>query len=134
MESICPQEHNKNTSTCEAILTENWLETGGKTLVKKKKKTKKQKKTQKKHTPKTQKILLLKKNKKHTESGRKAWGTIRLGPAPLGGVCYIKLLKGKACNWKVVVESCEDTGILGPQRRRIQSRDRDETWLLRAFV
>ena len=30
--------------------------------------------------------------------------------------------------WKVVVESREDTGILGPPRRRIQSRARDEAW------
>ena len=30
--------------------------------------------------------------------------------------------------WKVVVESCEDTGILGPRRRRIQSGARDEAW------
>ena len=36
--------------------------------------------------------------------------------------------------WKVVVESHEDTGILGPRRRRIQSRARDEAWSLRAFV
>ena len=39
MESTCPQEHIKNISTCEAILTENWLETGRKTLVKKTKHT-----------------------------------------------------------------------------------------------
>ena len=37
-------------------------------------------------------------------------------------------------NWKVVVESREDTGILGPRRRRIQSGARDEAWSLRAFV
>jgi len=36
--------------------------------------------------------------------------------------------------WKVVVESREDTGILGPWRRRIQSGARDEAWSLRAFV
>ena len=36
-------------------------------------------------------------------------------------------------DWKVVVESREDTGILSP-RRRIQSRARDEAWSLRAFV
>ena len=36
--------------------------------------------------------------------------------------------------WKVVAESREYTGILGPQRRRIQSGARDEAWLLRAFV
>ena len=36
--------------------------------------------------------------------------------------------------WKVVVESREDTGILGPWRRRIQFGARDEAWLLRAFV
>ena len=36
--------------------------------------------------------------------------------------------------WKVVVESHEDTGILGPRRRRIQSGARDEAWSLRAFV
>ena len=36
--------------------------------------------------------------------------------------------------WKVVVESREDTGILGPRRRRIQSRARDKAWSLRAFV
>ena len=36
--------------------------------------------------------------------------------------------------WKVVVESREYTGILGPRRRRIQSGARDEAWSLRAFV
>ena len=36
--------------------------------------------------------------------------------------------------WKVVVESREDTGILGPGRRRLQSGARDEAWSLRAFV
>ena len=36
--------------------------------------------------------------------------------------------------WKVVVESCEYTGILGPRRRRIQPGARDEAWSLRAFV
>ena len=35
--------------------------------------------------------------------------------------------------WKVVVESREYTGILGPRRRRIQSGARDEAWWLRAF-
>jgi len=39
-----------------------------------------------------------------------------------------------AYTWKVVVESREDTGILGPQRRRIQSGARDEALSLRAFV
>ena len=39
----------------------------------------------------------------------------------------------KSSHWKVVVESHEDTGILGPGRR-IQSGARDEAWLLRAFV
>lgn len=67
---------------CEAVLTENWL--GGKTLVKKRNKN-------------THKKFLFKKKKK-TDSGRKAWGTIQLGPAPLRGLCYIKLLKGKASN------------------------------------
>ena len=38
------------------------------------------------------------------------------------------------CFWKVVVESREYTGILGPRRRRIQSGARDEAWSLRAFV
>jgi len=37
-------------------------------------------------------------------------------------------------HWKVIVESREDTGILGPWRRRIQSGARDEAWSLRAFV
>ena len=36
--------------------------------------------------------------------------------------------------WKVVVESRKDTRILGPWRRWIQSRARDEAWSLRAFV
>ena len=36
--------------------------------------------------------------------------------------------------WKVAVESCEDTGILGPCKRRIQCGARDEAWSLRAFV
>ena len=36
--------------------------------------------------------------------------------------------------WKVVVESCEYTGILGRRRRRIQSGARDKAWSLRAFV
>ena len=36
--------------------------------------------------------------------------------------------------WKVVAESREYTGILGPRRRRIQSGARDEAWSLRAFV
>ena len=36
--------------------------------------------------------------------------------------------------WKVVVESREYTGILGPRKRRIQSGARDEAWSLRAFV
>ena len=36
--------------------------------------------------------------------------------------------------WKVVVESREYTGILGPWRRRIQPGARDEAWSLRAFV
>ena len=49
-----------------------------------------------------------------------------------------KSLEGANCAclitcWKVVVESREYTGILGP-RRRIQSGARDEAWLLRAFV
>ena len=39
-----------------------------------------------------------------------------------------------ACVWKVVVESCKDAGVLGPQRRRIQSGARDEAWWLRACV
>ena len=30
--------------------------------------------------------------------------------------------------WKVVAESRKDTGILGLQRRRIQSGARDEAW------
>ena len=37
-------------------------------------------------------------------------------------------------NWKVVVESREDTRILGPRQRRIQYGARDEAWSLRAFV
>ena len=37
-------------------------------------------------------------------------------------------------SWKVVTESREYTGILGPRRRRIQSGARDEAWSLRAFV
>ena len=54
---------------------------------------------------------------------------------------------GPANHWKVVVESREYTGILGPRRRRIQSGARDrrassvqdwackpEAWSLRAFV
>ena len=40
----------------------------------------------------------------------------------------------KPPRWKVVVESHEYTGILGPRRRRIQSEARDEAWSLRAFV
>ena len=36
--------------------------------------------------------------------------------------------------WKVVVESCKDAGILGPQRRSVQYEARDEAWSLRAFV
>ena len=36
--------------------------------------------------------------------------------------------------WKVVVESHENTRILGPRRRRIQSGARDEPWSLSAFV
>ena len=36
--------------------------------------------------------------------------------------------------WKVIVESREDIRILGPRRRRIQSRARDKAWSLRAFV
>ena len=40
----------------------------------------------------------------------------------------------KPPRWKVVVESQEDTGILGPRRRRIQSGARDKAWSLRAFV
>ena len=35
---------------------------------------------------------------------------------------------------KVVAEWPKDTGILGLQRRRIQSGPRDEAWSLRAFV
>ena len=37
--------------------------------------------------------------------------------------------KMKGCCWTM-----KDTRILGLQRRRIQSRARDEAWLLRAFV
>ena len=35
--------------------------------------------------------------------------------------------------WKVVTEPHKDAGILGLQRRRIQSGARDEAWLLRAL-
>ena len=35
--------------------------------------------------------------------------------------------------WKVVAER-KDAGILGLQRRRIQSGAKDEAWSLRAFV
>ena len=36
--------------------------------------------------------------------------------------------------WKVVVQSHEYTGILGPRRRRIQPGARAKAWSLRAFV
>ena len=36
--------------------------------------------------------------------------------------------------WKGAVESREDTRILGPRRRRIQTGARDKAWFLRAFV
>ena len=36
--------------------------------------------------------------------------------------------------WKVVADRWKDTGILGLQKRRIQSWPRDEAWSLRAFV
>ena len=67
-----------------------------------------------------------------------------LCPCTVGGASLGLTLRGRglpvhvytpvACVWKVVVESCKDAGVLGPQRRRIQSGARDEAWWLRAFV
>ena len=49
-------------------------------------------------------------------------------------ILTLTCLTGPYSFWKVVVESREYTGILGPRRRRIQSGARDEAWSLRAFV
>ena len=55
-------------------------------------------------------------------------------PKSLQMVAAVMKLKDGCSLWKVVFESHEYTGILGPWRRRIQSGARDEAWLLRAFV
>ena len=65
--------------------------------------------------------------------GLQSMGSLRVGHDWATSLSFFTFMHWRR-KWKVVVESREYTGILGPQRRRIQSGARDEAWSLRAFV